>query len=195
MTVARPATAERFWSKVAEAAADECWLWTGQTNGHGYGQFWDGRRTVPAHRWSYESLRVEIPWGLQIDHLCSVRGCVNPYHLEPVTWGVNSRRAVERGRKFGANVALHRDRRTSPPLQSQSPLYRRRADALAAEIDAGLRPVGTEIRYPCGGGSTSNPERTAVELLEQWGMVRRVPSSSGSDGYASAVVISGVPCR
>lgn len=72
----------RFWSKVDIGS---CWLWTGSTDEHGYGQFWFEGRLVSAHRWSYESLRGPIPDGLFLDHLCRVVNCVNPVHLEPVT--------------------------------------------------------------------------------------------------------------
>ena len=55
----------------------------------GYGQFWDGTRLVRAHRFAYEQIVGPIPDGLQLDHLCRVRSCVNPAHLEPVTCQVN----------------------------------------------------------------------------------------------------------
>lgn len=61
-----------------------CWLWTGGTV-NGYGRFYYEYRDRPAHRVSYQLLVGEIPIGLQLDHLCRVRGCVNPAHLEPVT--------------------------------------------------------------------------------------------------------------
>lgn len=51
----------------------------------GYGQFWDGTKTVRAHRFSYELARGKIPEGLDLDHLCRNRACVRPDHLEPVT--------------------------------------------------------------------------------------------------------------
>ncbi|MGW1814203.1 HNH endonuclease [Streptomyces sp. NPDC002125] len=52
------------------------------------------KRTERAHRWSYAYLRCEIPAGLEIDHLCRNRGCVNPWHLEPVTPLVNWERGI-----------------------------------------------------------------------------------------------------
>lgn len=66
-------------------AASGCWLWVGATRGTGYGAFGIGRRQFQAHRVAYELLVGPIPQGLQIDHLCRVRRCVNPAHLEPVT--------------------------------------------------------------------------------------------------------------
>ena len=89
--------AERFETKIA-ATPDGCWAWRGAMMKNGYGRFFspvgnDTHRVVLAHRWSYEYHVAPIPDGLQIDHLCRNRWCVNPYHLEPVTNAVNSRRA------------------------------------------------------------------------------------------------------
>lgn len=75
--------ADRFWQKVAKT--ETCWLWTGSDNGKGYGQFWDGSRKVRVHRYAYEQLVGEIPVGLQVDHLCHNRRCVNPEHLRLAT--------------------------------------------------------------------------------------------------------------
>jgi hypothetical protein len=59
-----------------------CWIWQGRLHAQeGYGVL--GSRM--AHRISYEALIGEIPPGLDLDHLCRVRPCVNPEHLEPVT--------------------------------------------------------------------------------------------------------------
>jgi hypothetical protein len=74
---------QRFWKKVQKT--DTCWLWTGAVSTHGYGTAWVNGRSLKAHRFSYEATRGEIPSGLQLDHLCRVRLCVNPSHLEPVT--------------------------------------------------------------------------------------------------------------
>lgn len=85
----------RFWAKVDKDGPGGCWLWTaGRTNG-GYGMFGvEGNRTVPAHRYAYELLVGPIPGGLTIDHLCRVRHCVNPAHLEAVTYAENNRRST-----------------------------------------------------------------------------------------------------
>ncbi|WP_249139118.1 DNA (cytosine-5-)-methyltransferase [Actibacterium sp. MT2.3-13A] len=95
---------ERFWSKVEKT--ESCWDWTAALNEKGYGIFWsnDQDRSVRAHRFAYEQIDGEIPDGLELDHLCRNRKCVNPAHLEPVTGKENTRRgnagkhwAVKRG--------------------------------------------------------------------------------------------------
>lgn len=68
-----------------------CWLWEG-SGAHGYGQTWYQGRLVRAHRATYEIARGPIPRGLVLDHLCRVRACVNPDHLEAVTQRENLRR-------------------------------------------------------------------------------------------------------
>lgn len=90
---------ERFRSKVRVDQETGCWLWTAGTDGRGYGLFWHGRRGSGgkmhrAHRWAYEVLVGPIPDGLELDHLCRVRPCVNPDHLEPVTHLENVRRGI-----------------------------------------------------------------------------------------------------
>lgn len=80
-----------------------CWLWTGATAGrdddHAYGRIWSGLRSenghplaIQAHRAVYELAVGPIADGLQIDHLCRNPRCVNPDHLEPVTYEENQRR-------------------------------------------------------------------------------------------------------
>lgn len=63
-----------------------CWLWTGFVDRKGYGVIGvGGRKLSKAHRFSYERFVGPVPDGMQLDHLCRVRNCVNPSHLEPVT--------------------------------------------------------------------------------------------------------------
>jgi hypothetical protein len=81
---------ERFWEKVNKT--DTCWLWIAATGRFGYGQFWSKNKMVSVHRFSYELCKGKIPKGMVLDHLCRVRHCVNPEHLEVVTGLENSRR-------------------------------------------------------------------------------------------------------
>ena len=75
-----------------------CWLWLKHKNKKGYGRFrFKGIRQY-THRASYELYVGPIPKGLQIDHLCRVRACCNPTHLEPVTCAINIKRG-ERANK------------------------------------------------------------------------------------------------
>lgn len=90
----RLTTSERFWAKVGLFGNEGgCWLWSASTN-KGYGVFWDPTegRTVGAHVYAYRLLVGPIPEGMELDHLCRVRACVNPAHLEPVTSKTNTLR-------------------------------------------------------------------------------------------------------
>lgn len=90
---------ERLLRQVVCDVRTRCWLWTGATNGSGYGiTMLAGHRTT-AHRAIYTVLRSPVAVGLTLDHLCRTRLCGNPDHLEPVTFLVN----VQRGR-VGAHL-------------------------------------------------------------------------------------------
>jgi hypothetical protein len=95
VSVTRTPLEDRFWRYVErDLPSDVCWLWSGAKTGPGYGAINSGGRGTPvlAHRLSYEMLVGPIPEGLVLDHLCRVRNCVNPAHLEPVTHAENLRR-------------------------------------------------------------------------------------------------------
>lgn len=91
---------ERIASKI-QIDANGCWLWTACIKPEGYGQIWWNGSTRNAHRVVYRLFVGEIPAGLQLDHLCRVRHCVNPAHLEPVT----NRENVLRGDTIPAKCA------------------------------------------------------------------------------------------
>ena len=78
---------ELFWSHVLKTKT--CWLWTASVNSRGYGTSMRGQLV---HRISYRLIKGEIPGGLEIDHICSNKRCVNPEHLEAVSHLVNMRR-------------------------------------------------------------------------------------------------------
>lgn len=94
--------ADRLWEKVDKNGPlpglrpelGPCWVWTASTK-NGYGQIGSGGHRGPpvlAHRVSYELLVGPVPDGLELDHLCRNRRCVNPAHLEPVTHRENALR-------------------------------------------------------------------------------------------------------
>jgi|HubBroStandDraft_6_1064221.scaffolds.fasta_scaffold00134_11 hypothetical protein len=117
----------RFWKKVNKNGPipeyrpelGPCWLWLGHTlRGYGLFNVSTGRRR--AHRVLYEHINGPVPDGLGLDHLCRVRACVNPAHLEPVTnqenqhrgfgvVGINARKThCIRGHEFTGNNLIIR---------------------------------------------------------------------------------------
>lgn len=102
--------------RLIDVDATGCWLWRGALNNSGYGsvKLSEPRRSEVAHRAVYEALKAPIPQGMQLDHLCRVRHCVNPDHLEPVTRSENILRSKSgvciRGHAFDeANTYWTRD--------------------------------------------------------------------------------------
>jgi len=114
---------ERFIDKI-EVHPGGCWLWTGGRFANGYGRISWGRtnRHMPvlAHRLSYLLFHGWLPEGyeLVLDHLCRVKHCVNPEHLEVVTAAENLHRGIGVHKDFcsrghamvGENVKIARHR-------------------------------------------------------------------------------------
>jgi hypothetical protein len=70
-----------------------CWIWMRCLNGGGYSRAWIGGRMVTVHRWLYEQIHGPVGT-LDVDHLCRVRCCINPAHMEAVTRKVNLLRGI-----------------------------------------------------------------------------------------------------
>jgi len=99
-----------------------CWNYTGSINPAGYGQI----RQTTAHRFFWETIRGPIPVGLQLDHLCRNKRCVNPLHLEPVTGAENMRRRSEAYTVCGAG---HR-------MDEENTIVKKRANRISRECRA-----------------------------------------------------------
>jgi hypothetical protein len=91
----------RLWKFIFTEPNSGCWLWGGTLSSYGYGIFLiksstskSGFMARAAHRICYEFYKGKVPEGLDLDHKCRVRCCVNPEHLEPVTRQVNLLRGV-----------------------------------------------------------------------------------------------------
>ncbi len=69
-----------------------CWCWVGAMDGNGYGSVRVRGQTCKAHRVAFCAHRRSIPEGMDLDHLCRNRACINPEHLEPVTRRTNTLR-------------------------------------------------------------------------------------------------------
>ena len=109
---------ERLLSHISPEPNSGCWLWIASLDTKGYGQINIGTGGKPkmarSHREMYLSMIGPIPEGLELDHLCRVRCCVNPAHLEPVTHEENYRRGLG-GRNGGIAMGKIKRARTHCP--------------------------------------------------------------------------------
>lgn len=138
-------------ARVAIDASSGCWNWTAKVAAHGYGRH--GHHY--AHRSSYEAFVGPVPDGLNIDHLCRNRRCVNPAHLEPVTQLENVRRGdagpkdfCVRGHQFTTdNISL----RATGQRMCRACMHERAKDRFSASIDASVRAKLDALARRTGG--------------------------------------------
>lgn len=187
----------------------DCWLWTGYVNESGYGMYSTPAvlgvtRNGRAHCLVYELHRGEIPAGMVLDHLCRVRHCVNPDHLEPVTNQENIKRSP----------LAFRDKCTSGHPYTEGSFYldrgarvckqckRDRAATYAAKFDRAnqvftCEHCGAEVKKPSRSGHLKSqhpehyrprqrsqgmtPERKARKLQQQRDRRR---AAANQRGYA-----------
>lgn len=112
-----------------------CWIWQkGEASG-GYGRLSVNRRTMPVHRYFYEKEYGPVPEGKELDHLCRVRLCCRPTHVEPVTRAENLRR--------GARAKLSPDKAELIRQLAKSGLYPRE---IAVMFDVHRTTIGAVIQ-------------------------------------------------
>ena len=92
----------------------DCWPWRGYISDQGYGGLKLKGRRVKAHKVVYELLIGPVPEGLELDHLCRYRHCVNPAHLEPVPHATNCQRGQAGARQKELALARTHCRKGHP---------------------------------------------------------------------------------
>jgi len=118
-----------------------CWLWK-HTKLNGYGLFYVNGKSCYAHRWLYVECFGEIPEHLVLDHLCNVRACVNPQHMEPVSLRENTRRgSVNRRNKPWEGFCKHGHEKTPETLYI-NPKTNARACRKCKDLARGNWPYG-----------------------------------------------------
>lgn len=169
--VTKKTAVDRFHGKIFYDTVTGCWLFSGSWSRDGYGTFWDGKRSGRAHRWAYENYVGPIPDGLQLDHLCRMRCCVNPDHLEPVT----SRENVLRGE--GRKGGKRRERcKSGRHLMAESRVgdgKRARCRPCDQQRRAGYRAAQRAVDVPnraetCRRGHPRTPENTKIRKSNGW---------------------------
>lgn len=109
-----------------------CWEWQLAVNKIGYGIIGVNGGSKFAHRMSYLSIKGPIPEGLELDHLCCNKRCVNPDHLEPVTRSENVRRGWKQ-RTLGTGLFGEKNPRAKLTRPQVARIRRLYADGFASQ--------------------------------------------------------------
>jgi len=130
---------DNFYGKIKKT--NSCWHWESSIGWDGYGRFSLRKNCYLAHRFSYELNVGPIPTGMQIDHLCRNRFCVNPAHLDPVDNDENMYRRVlarahcKNGHPFDEkNTYVNPNRGRFRVCRKCAALYQRRRNARLASV-------------------------------------------------------------
>lgn len=145
----KPLTKEQILLKASPEPNTGCWLWTESDNGRGYGRVCRGNKMQQAHRVFYELFKGPIPEDAELDHLCRVKCCVNPDHLDPVDHRTN----VKRGDAGAATTARQRAKTHCPRGHAYegrnvmiSKLGRRKCRTCSQERDRARHPIKHQRR-------------------------------------------------
>jgi hypothetical protein len=169
---ARPA-ADRFWEKVEKTPT--CWIWTASRDPAGYGRF----EGAYPHRFAYQLLVGPIPAGLDLDHACRVRHCVNPSHLEPVTHRVNVLRGIS---PMAINARKVICKRGHPFDETNT---RRNGTRRACRKCGVLAFKRWRERHP------DDARRLDRESKRQWRATQRLSTATAPTARASAIPLDG----
>lgn len=110
---------ERIERKIIPEPNSGCWIWLGSIGSHGYGNIGVTSGTTIVHRILYENKYGKVPVGLELDHLCRMRCCVNPDHLEPVT----RRENILRGDAPSAKQAMQTHCKYGHPFNEENTYF------------------------------------------------------------------------
>lgn len=151
---------ERFWARVEPTGF--CWLWTAGCFESGYGQVKWFNRSRKAHQVAWELLVGPVPEGLEPDHLCRVRNCINPDHIEWVTHAENTARAhMARGAasRNGRKTHCKLGHEFTPENTRIDPKGRRVCRACHRAKESARQSASTH----CDRGHERTPEKTRID--------------------------------
>lgn len=144
----------RFWKKV-NIQLDACWEWQASKFKNGYGQFFDGKNKICAHRYSFKIANGDVSDDLKVCHTCDNRGCVNPDHLFVGTQKDNIHDMIKKGRKVTAD--------TSGSLNGRANLFEQQVLEMRS-----LYNKGTSIAEIARRFDTSETQTARIVKLQSW---------------------------